>query len=149
MLLDSVMCTHPLGPKETSETTTDGDGLAMKDFLASCAGEYGAINRTGHLSSSVQIKDSNLSPVDMFATCCEVYSLLVNARGMNPPKSVIIRRGNFEVGNTVTEDGAKKDWKYYLSPDDFEAYEEVKLARLQTWTLKPASVDLLLIGTKF
>ncbi len=141
-LPDSIISSRPLGPKEKCETATDGNKLDLRDFLESSVSEYGEENRTGYLSSSVKIKGSSLSPADMFATCCIVYSILFDARGTDPPKSVMIQRGNFEVGYTVTEEGAKKDWKYYLSPDNFEAYEQVKLARLQTWTLKPASVDV-------
>ena len=51
------------------------------------------------------------------------------------PARIAISRGNFAVSRYVGETGL---WGWTVFPEDFDAPELVELAKLQSWTLKPA-----------
>ena len=135
---------QPLGPNREAETTLHGGDqraeIDAREFLEACRKEYDLLKVTGYLPHLVRINERvELSAADMFTTCCALY-LEIHSGGR--PRVISVHKANFEVGKMVTESGASKDWGYYLSPEGFKALEQVKLARLQTWTLKPASADL-------
>lgn len=138
-LPNSIKCSHPLGPKEEFSTKTTQDAFDLEEFLYACSKEADIIRETGYLSTSAEIDGVELGLADMFASCSWLYLKLSD--GIKPEKIPVIK-GNFEVGRMVTEEGARIDWSQtYTNPEGFEAPKQTELARLQTWTLKPAVPD--------
>jgi hypothetical protein len=141
---------HPFGPKASFETVMSNGVLTpVKDFLHSCKIEFQKIRKSGYLPSLVKIgqrekNSKQLSAVDMFATACSAFLKLFDDgdNGLDLKDNIQVVRGVFEIGKNVTLEGAKTDWKYHLNPQGFEAPKQVELARLQTWTLKPATPNL-------
>jgi hypothetical protein len=137
-LPDSVSCSHPWGPTEEFDGRGGASTFDTETFLKDCSVEATQIHKAGFMSSSVRIGDKELAPKDMFATACGLYLELLKGE---KPESVTQRTGEFEVGDMITERGALADWGYYFLPENFRAPMQVKLARLQAWTLKPAIAD--------
>ncbi len=130
---------HPMGPKVSGSSLLKEKTLKIKDFLKACEKEIARVRKTGYLSSTVEIHETILSTSDMFATCCRLYLELSSGR---KTKTVTVTKGDFQVGKSVTEEGSRKDWEEtYTNPPGFDAPRQTELARLQTWTLKPASPD--------
>jgi hypothetical protein len=132
---------HPYGPKKRIETNASAElSFEVSDFLAHCESAYGEIELTSYIPSSFRLSTSTLSPEDMFATCCDLYLALRGEKQKSARIKVV--KGKFDVGNYVTEEGSRKDWKLtYTNPEGFEAPRQTELAKLQTWTLKPAIPD--------
>ena len=142
-LPSSVKCLHPLGPKEDHPTIGTAEQIDIEELLRACKREYEAMSRTGYLSISTEIDGLSLAPADTFATCCDAYIALSERKKLG---RVGIKRGNFEVGKMITDEGARMDWSHYSNPEGFEAPRQTELARLQAWTLKPAVADLSQLG---
>jgi hypothetical protein len=130
---------HLFGPKISSETAVRSGMIVLKDFIRSCQVEFLRMRKSGYLPSSIKVGSDILSPIDMFATVCSVYLQLLDGPA---PVTIQIESGIFEVGKMVTMEGAKIDWGYQLNPEGFEAPVQLEQARLQTWTLKPATPNL-------
>jgi hypothetical protein len=134
--------THPLGPKKIPVRGT-ASALERNSFLEECAALSGQIAESFfYLPSTVSFHGKEiLSLDDLFATCCDAY-LQIAADGKLEAQ-IPVTRGKFEVGKYVTDEGAKKDWaRTGTNPEGFSAPRQIELARLQTWTLKPAVANL-------
>jgi hypothetical protein len=136
----SVRCNrHPFGPKKSYETVINGNQIALKNFIRCSQIVFRQVCESGYIPYSIKIGRASLSPIDFFATACTVYLQLSSSQ---PSQVIQLVRGFFEVGNMVTKDGAKIDWGYQLNPEGFEAPVQLEQARLQAWTLKPATPTL-------
>lgn len=136
-----VKAAHPLGPKKNPPSS---NAMPARDsFLEACTALSSQLAEPFfYLPSAVSFSGAaTLSLEDFFATCCAAY-LQLAAKGELGPTIPLVK-GNFEVGKFVTDEGAKTDWvKTGTNPEGFSAPRQVELARLQTWTLKPAVADL-------
>jgi intracellular sulfur oxidation DsrE/DsrF family protein len=140
VLPGGVQVIQPYGPKTGHESEIKEEEVDLELFFQACSHVLEELRLSPQLPSIVQLDRLRLSPTDMFATCCAIYIKLSNGEAFD---KIPIQRGNFEVGKNVTEEGARTDWKRtYLNPDGFTAMKQVEIARLQTWTLKPAVPDL-------
>lgn len=137
-LPSSVKCLHPFGPKDDFGTMGRSREIDFEKFLQVCKQEYETTSKTGYVSTSTEVDGVNLAPADMFATCCFAYVALSGRKKLT---KIRIKRGNFEVGKMVSDEGARIDWRHYANPEGFEAPRQTELARLQSWTLKPAVAD--------
>jgi hypothetical protein len=140
-LPEKVVCrVHPYGPKAVTDSVISSDTINLDGLIRSCQAGLREIRRSGYLPSRFEVGDYIiLSTADMFITVCGAYLELLENKN---PTDIKVLKGVFDIGKTVTLEGAKKDWSYHLNPDGFEALKQVELARLQTWTLKPAVADL-------
>ncbi len=132
----------PLGPKRSVRTICARAALALPPFLKACEREFECLRRTNYLPDASEVGGATLSTPDYFATACA--AVLALAGGISP-KKLRPRKGRFIVGRSVTIEGARKDWAYQLNPRGFEAPRQTELARLQAWTMKPASPDAELL----
>jgi hypothetical protein len=129
-----------LGPIAGGEASRDGDkgqALAATELLAACGRVDRALNREGHLPAWVDTGQSLLTLADFLVT---VADLLVSVERGNPPESLAVRPGNFNLDRYV---GGEDTWRWGVLPHDFNGDHLLKLAGLQTWTLKPAHVNYL------
>ena len=139
VLPDSVTCViHPLGPKEIVETNLKERTIDPQKFWKICTGALEKTRGTGYIPSSFKVSGGSISPADMFATCCSILTAV--SAGKRPSK-VQVRKGIFSIGRAVTDEGGRRDWNYYYHKKGFKAPKQTELARLQTWTLKPAVPD--------
>jgi hypothetical protein len=140
VLPGGVRIIQPYGPKADNQSKCDDGEVDLDVFLQECSRVLEKVRLSSQLPSTVYLAKSHVSPADMFATCCEIYVRLSNDETID---IVALKKGNFEVGKHVTEKGARTDWKLtYTNPEGFEATKQIEIARLQTWTLKPAVLNL-------
>ncbi|MDA4131485.1 MAG: hypothetical protein OK457_12000, partial [Thaumarchaeota archaeon] len=140
---------NPLGPKEKFPAQSAGSNVELNYLLEACMSLSTRLSEPFfYLPASVKLRgEIELSIEDFFATCCELYGSI--ARGKELRARVPVVRGNFEVGKYVTDEGARKDWAQTgTNPEGFSAPRQIELARLQTWTLKPAIADLSKIAER-
>ena len=103
------------------------------DIIFACKWALEFINRNNQIPDAIPIGDKVISPIDLFATSnmfvsqLSEYSLL--------PERIDIIKGDLILESQVKEDGV---WKWIIFPEDFDAPNIIELAKLQTWTLKPA-----------
>ncbi|MDA4111548.1 MAG: hypothetical protein OK439_03355 [Thaumarchaeota archaeon] len=139
VLPQSLSCPHPLGPTSFPKANFQIASWDLGTFLDACRKEIDRTIDSGYISGTINVGAVNLSPVDFFATCCWTFVEIANDR---IPRRVEAKQGNFEVAKMVTDEGAKKDWSYPHYAKGFSAPKQTELARLQTWTLKPATADV-------
>ncbi|MCX7796053.1 MAG: hypothetical protein N2380_05995 [bacterium] len=102
----------------------------QQDFLSACRWTIEFIDRNNRIPDSIKINDKNISPIDFFATA---NSLISSTEIL--PDTIEIKRGNPILEDQVKEEGV---WNWTIFPEGFSAPNLIELARLQTWTLKPA-----------
>ncbi|NPV81324.1 MAG: hypothetical protein HPY52_13795 [Firmicutes bacterium] len=83
-----------------------------------------------------------MNPVDFLATANALISNLFdgssNRSGVSVPSSpgsINLMTGNLELERQVVGEGV---WKWVIFPEGFDAPNIIELAKLQTWSLKPA-----------
>lgn len=130
---------QPFGPKRSVGTSADRATVDSTLFLRAGEREFETMLRTHHLPDEVRVDGLTLSTQDSFATAC---GALLGIAGGADSQKVRVRRGKFVIGKRVSLEGARKDWAYQLNPRGFEAPKQTELARLQAWTMKPATPDL-------
>jgi len=101
---------------------------ACRDFLD-------ATERIGRMPPVVWVAGKAVDPVDFAATLGEVIASAAE-RG-KAPETVRLVKGNFTVAKYVAEDSPRL-WGWVIFPDNFRAPKMMALAKLQSWTLKPA-----------
>ena len=89
----------------------------------------------GRMPDEVWVGVESLSPQDYLATLAAVVEELIAAG--RPPERVAVREGTFAAEKHVAEDSPKL-WGWVIFPEGFHAPQIMALARLQSWTLKPA-----------
>jgi len=107
---------------------------APEEVLAACERVAGVLDRNKHLPGCIDLDGECLSPADFLATAAE---LLLALRGGEAPGTVALRKTTFALGRHV---GGDEVWRWRVLPSDFSGSHLLELARLQTWTLKPASI---------
>ena len=95
------------------------------------------------IPDEIWIGTENLSPADFLATLAPVVERVI-ATG-RPPAEVSRRDGRFTADRYVAEDSTEL-WNWPIFPEGFHAPAIMALARLQAWTLKPAVLQLALVG---
>jgi hypothetical protein len=105
---------------------------AFTDAVRNTAAFYRAHNR---MPSEIWFGVETLSPQDYLATLAAVIEE-VAASGKKPER-VKILSGNFTPDKYAAADSPKL-WNWPIHPENFQAPKIMELARLQSWTLKPA-----------
>jgi hypothetical protein len=89
------------------------------------------------IPSLVHIGDQSTSPEDFLANLGRVVGCLVNQG--TAPATLTWQRGNFTAGKYAAQDSPEL-WAWPIFPRQFRAPNLMRLARLQTWTIKPATL---------
>lgn len=125
----------PLGPTEPySDASGQPEYVRWNDLVVACTQAEQFIHQGGYLPSSPAIGEHRMSPARFLATASGALVRLLEAG--RPPETVALQPGNFTLDRQVTPDRA---WNWVIFPPNFSAPNLVSLAKLQTWTLKPAT----------
>jgi len=125
---------QPLGPYRSvnSERLV---AVKLNELLDAACRARSFIETNGRIPDYVEVAGLKVNPADFLAS--EAKALLKLHRG-EVPEWVELVRAVFEPSKYVSSRGAKGSWRWIVFPDGFEAWNLVEVARLQTWTLKPA-----------
>lgn len=97
----------------------------------------GFLRTHGRIPDQVWVGTTSLSPVDYLATIGGVVEELL--RTGSAPEMVRIRAGQFTADRQVAADSAQL-WGWVIFPEGFHSPRIMEQARLQAWTLKPATL---------
>ena len=133
-LAQNLNFTSPLGPTEPyTDTLQQPECVRWQDVVDACSKAEQSIQETGYLPSALSIGAHRVSPAYFLATAAgALVRLLEQGR---PPETVALQPGNFTLDRQVTDERA---WNWVIFPPNFSAPNLVSLAKLQTWTMKPA-----------
>ncbi|MCI4438553.1 hypothetical protein JHC27_01690, partial [archaeon] len=133
-LPDKVMNAYLLGPYKlfNSEALRT---VKLDDFLNASYNTKAFMERNDRIPDFVEVGNTKVSPVDFLSSGARLYTKLYNHES---PKYVELVEGIFEPYCYVSSEGAKNSWRWVIFPENFEAWNLVELAKLQTWTIKPA-----------
>ncbi len=112
----------------------------QRDFLSACKWTVEFINKNSRVPDSIKIEDKNISPIDIFATANTLISSLNRSKNKLSPEEALSSTIKIRKGTLILEDQVKEEgvWNWIILPKDFNAPNIIELAKLQTWTLKPA-----------
>ena len=108
--------------------------VRREEFLRTVRDVNDFLRAHGRIPDQVWIGTNTISPEDYLATLGSMLEALPNT-----PDRIAIRRGNFTAGRFVADDSPRL-WGWVIFPEGFHAPRIMELAKLQAWTLKPASL---------
>jgi hypothetical protein len=125
-----------LGPtvRGTGLRRAGAEECATAELLEACRRAAAALDRAKRLPGSIDVGGESLSPADLLATAAHL--LLALSTGAEP-ENVALRQGDFAMTQHVGDDEV---WNWGVLPPDFDGSHLLELARLQTWTMKPAGI---------
>jgi len=121
------------GPAVKPVTTPPDAAILWEELIDACRRLTSYLNANHQLPHKVEAAGMYIAPEDFLATLGWVVELTI--AGEAPPKRITVRRGNFTVSRYVGEAWL---WDWTVFPQGFDAPALVELAKLQSWTLKPA-----------
>jgi hypothetical protein len=128
----------PLGPVRRQESAIEaGTAIDMDLFLEGAVDARQYLQHHDRMPDAVWLGSQPLSPADFLATAADLLRKLNSASQSRPvslPTSILISRGQLASERHIREDV----WGWVIFPKGFDAPHLLELARLQTWTLKPA-----------
>ena len=119
---------------EAGETIEQGE-FAWNDWVKACRDCLTATEKLSRLPSVMRVGGKVVAPVDFAATLATAVGSI--AETGRAPKAVRLVKGNWTVAKYVADDSPRL-WGWVIFPDNFSAPKMMALARLQSWTLKPA-----------
>jgi hypothetical protein len=109
-------------------------GLTLDDLFGTCLYEDAYLNANGQMPAQVQVGRNWLSPADFLSTVgAALPRWLDGGTG-----DVSLVSGDF-VQDRYVPDHVSWDWLVF--PPDFDADSLLQMAKLQSWTLKPAALS--------
>jgi hypothetical protein len=128
------------GPAHGFEPSSGGvrpASVPWSAFAAAVRDTADNVKVYGRVPDEIWIGSQNLSPADYLATLADVAERVMTSGA--PPPDVTIGQGHFTADHYVADDTPKL-WDWVIFPDGFHAPHLMELARLQAWTLKPATL---------
>lgn len=125
----------PYGPvQRLSSTLPDGSTVPTELFVEAAADARQSLHYHGRVPAAVWVGSLRLSPTDFLVTATHLLRRIV--LGADLPGEVTVRAGSIAGERHVGE----RVWGWSIFPRGFEAPGILEQARLQTWTLKPATL---------
>lgn len=122
----------PYGPVRRPPTDIAVHEVVLTDaFLEAAADVRRYLHYHGRVPDSVWLGARRLAPADYLVAAADLLRALLAAGEV--PAEVRVRGGRI-----AAERHVRPAWGWIVFPEDFDAPAILELARLQTWTLKPA-----------
>ncbi len=137
MLPNKVKNVYPLGPYRFFKSELLNT-VKLEEFLKASYEVKLFIELNNRIPEFIKINGVKISPVDFLASEAELYMKIYSGE---EPEDVELIEGRFEPDRYVSLEGAKDCWRWAIFPKDFEAWRLVEMAKLQTWTIKPATLS--------
>ncbi len=118
-----------LGPRHEGRTTRRAD-LARREIRDAAGATLAYARNTGYLPGEVWVGPESLAPADFLVTVAQAL--------LEPDRPAIpVTPATFAPARYVAQD-AENLWGWLIHPKGLRAPNLMELARLQSWTLKPA-----------
>ena len=138
MLPSKVKNVYPLGPYRSFKSEPLNT-VKLEEFLKASYEVKLFIELHNRIPDFIEINGVKISPVDFLASEARLYMKIYNGE---EHEHVELVKGVFEPDKYVSLEGAKDCWRWVIFPKGFEAWKLVELAKLQTWTIKPATLSV-------
>ncbi|MBT6144928.1 MAG: hypothetical protein HOH74_05835, partial [Gemmatimonadetes bacterium] len=126
----------PYGPvQRLASTITAGTRVSTESFIEAAADARQSLNYHGRIPAAVWLGAQRLSPADFLVTAAQLLRRLV-LDGDSLPLDLTVHSGMIDGERHVHENV----WGWPVFPENFSAPGILEHARLQTWTLKPATL---------
>jgi len=134
-LPDGVSSRQLLGPVRYAQTTGKISILPLQDIFDAASAAVGYAKHYGRIPSEIHADAGVVAPEDFLATAAAVLQALAMKK---EPAGVELRKGRLRSPEIVSEEFAKAAWRWRIFPEDFSAPKLLDLAKLQSWSIKPA-----------
>ncbi|MFH1567498.1 MAG: hypothetical protein ABIL09_05800 [Gemmatimonadota bacterium] len=134
------LCDTPYGPaRRAASTVTPGTPLPAAALVAAAADALSFTQAHGRLPDAVWLGSQCLAPADFLATVAQLQDPLAAGvgSGARSPTATPLRSAALDLEGHIPD----RPWGWVIFPEGFDAPGLVELARLQTWTLKPALLE--------
>ena len=132
-------CPHVDGPVVTPLQNTAQARVSWDTFRAGCARVQSTIVRSGHLPAQVDLDGLDVGIGSFYRAACAAYAALGNG---HPPQEVMLGPGPQvpAIAEPIARqtEGGYRGW--VIHRPDLDPTNLLELTRLQTWTLKPATL---------
>jgi hypothetical protein len=127
----------PMGPADQTQSNLSARTVSWTEFHQALRETTQTVNERLQLPHSIRIGTQALSPEDFLSTLGAVIQHQIERE--SPPQEVRLRRGRFAAAQYASPDSPSL-WAWPIFPRGFHAPNLMHLARLQTWTIKPAKM---------
>jgi hypothetical protein len=125
----------PYGPSRQVTTEANEALASWREFQRALLDARDFLTANDQIPSGIWVDTRYVAPADFLATLGAAIESKLKT-GAWPPV-VTLRSGKFTAGQFAAED-SRAIWDWPIFPRDFLAPNIMHLARLQTWTIKPA-----------
>ncbi len=125
----------PFGPADQIQMNPSARTVSWTEFLQALRENRQLLEECLQLPHTIRIGTQALSPEDFLATLGSVIEVQIERKP--PPRNVTLRRGRFTAAQYASVDSPSL-WSWPIFPQGFHAPNLMRLAQLQTWTIKPA-----------
>ncbi len=136
---ESVAWAYLDGPASRLEAADTEFSVAWEQLVRAARAAADFCERHGRVPERVTVGGRGVFPGDFLATAAEAAATLL-AAGRRPERVTVLSAAN-RVERHVDEQAARGGWQSAMLPDGFRAPGLLELAKLQTWTLKPAILE--------
>jgi hypothetical protein len=128
-----------LGPTQESRPIQPiQQAIRWSDFQSAVQCTAHFLDEHAEIPPAIRVGDHISSPEDFLANLGRVVLCLT--KDLPPPSSLSWQAGNFTAAQYAAEDSPEL-WAWPIFPRGFRAPNLMRLARLQTWTIKPAKLQ--------
>ena len=128
----------PLGPvRRQASTMTARTAIPIEAFLEAAIDARQYLQHHARMPDAIWLGSEALAPADYLMTAANLLTKLNDlsrSRSVSVPTSIALSAAFLASERHVGD----KVWGWVVFPKDFDAPNLIELARLQTWTLKPA-----------
>jgi len=121
------------GPEKEPESCVDGP-VKIIEMIEAFENQYKKVFGYKQLPDLYTLSNGVINPADMFCTLAEAIS-----KGLGENDAIDLIKGELTTKKYVKDND---DWSsrhsWVIFPDDFKVPNTIRMAKLQTWTLKPA-----------
>jgi len=125
-----------LGPPERAPSLSRELTVALGTFMAAVGEVAEELQQTGQVPSRVLLGELEVPPASLAQAAAYAYMYL--AEHMRLPGEITLRPVELTAEKFVARD-EDRPWSWSIFPPDFSAPNLLQMARLQCWTLKPAT----------
>ena len=133
---ESVACQQIFNPTKRPEDPAREFSAGWDEFARSVRAAALFLEAKARVPNVIQIAGRNVAPHDYLGACARVLEALLARK--QAPDEVAIRPASPVMESYVDVERARSSWKGAMAPANFSAPGLIGLAKLETWTLKPA-----------
>ena len=123
----------PYGPTQRrASTLLPGTAVSVQGLLQACTQVQAFMATHGRMPNSIWLGVEELNPADFLLTC----AALLQSTEVASTGTTKVRHGALALEDYIHANS----WGWVIFPPDFQGRNLTELGRLQTWTLKPATL---------